>query len=307
MYEDDNIILCFKSFFLPSPAHRSLQTRFLAFAVVLLKTFIRCRPQYRRHDRAEQPWNVLSVSTSLPSETAAQVIASCIIRPQAGMGFSVLLLRLITAETFGSEYQDKGDTPGVLPGHSHRARLFRVDGVKIHISAEALKLDCQTTRVPMVQKNTLCWEAGLTREPSWVPGFAAQQRVPINKLVDMEYMCMLLFCCLIGPMSHLAEEVFVGSNQQRVTGQLASSLEKLVTVPKPSLVHGEKRIICLPRVAFLGEGMKNGEKIIITAEAKAENGGHLTEAYRTLKAAGLSPKRETSINSRKETITRSSP
>lgn len=49
--------------------------------------------------------------------------------------------------------------------------------------------------------------------------------------------------------------------------------------------------------------MKNGEEIVITAEAKAENGGHLTGAYRTMKPAGLSPTREPSFNKRKEIIT----
>lgn len=49
--------------------------------------------------------------------------------------------------------------------------------------------------------------------------------------------------------------------------------------------------------------MKNGEEIVITAEAKAENGGHLTGAYRTLKPAGLSPTRAPGFNTREEIIT----
>lgn len=48
--------------------------------------------------------------------------------------------------------------------------------------------------------------------------------------------------------------------------------------------------------------MKNGEEIVITAEAKAENGGHLTGAYRTLKPAGLSSTRVPGFNTRKEII-----
>lgn len=55
-------------------------------------------------------------------------------------------------------------------------------------------------------------------------------------------------------------------------------------------------------MAFLGEEMKNGEEIVITAEAKAENGGHLTGAYRTLKPAGLSSTRAPGFNTRKEII-----
>lgn len=68
------------------------------------------------------------------------------------------------------------------------------------------------------------------------------------------------------------------------------------------ILRGEKRIICLPRVAFLGEEMRNGEEIVITAEAKAENGGHLTGAYRTLKPAGLSPTRAPGFSARREII-----
>ncbi|GAA6095355.1 uncharacterized [Tachysurus ichikawai] len=65
---------------------------------------------------------------------------------------------------------------------------------------------------------------------------------------------------------------------------------------------GEKRIICLPCVAFLVEEMKNGEEIVITAEAKNENGGHLAGADRTLKPAGLSPTREPGFNTHEEII-----
>lgn len=49
--------------------------------------------------------------------------------------------------------------------------------------------------------------------------------------------------------------------------------------------------------------MKNGEEIVITAEAKAENGGHLTGAYRTLKPAGLSPTRAPGFNTHEEIST----
>lgn len=40
---------------------------------------IRRRPWCRGYDRVKRPWNVLSMSTTLPSETAAQVIASCLV------------------------------------------------------------------------------------------------------------------------------------------------------------------------------------------------------------------------------------
>lgn len=66
---------------------------------------------------------------------------------------------------------------------------------------------------------------------------------------------------------------------------------------------GEEKAICLLYMAVLGEEMKNGEEIVITAEVKAKNRGHLTGAYRTLKPAGLSPTRVPSFNASKEIIT----
>lgn len=81
------------------------------------------------------------------------------------------------------------------------------------------------------------------------------------------------------------------------------TLSSLLRPPSASSVWSCRGIICLRRVAFLGEEMKNGEEIVITAEAKAENGGHLTGAYRTLKPAGLSPTGGPGFNTRKEIIT----
>lgn len=62
----------------PCQVQHIARYKHVACAEILLKMDIWRRTQYRRYNRVERPWNVLSMSATLPSETAAQVIASCI-------------------------------------------------------------------------------------------------------------------------------------------------------------------------------------------------------------------------------------